>query len=111
MVDLVPRLISNDELGPAHLPPADADWPAIAAFALTFDGYWFWNTYPVRLDMPYVLSAETLTELRTRSFLEHRRWHHYGAVPDEAAMDYLHEVLAEIRRRLPAREDAPRPAV
>ena len=37
--------IPTDSLGPVDVPPANAEWSEIQEFALTFNGYSFWNGF------------------------------------------------------------------
>ena len=91
------RTITNAELTPADVPPADADWQAIADFALTFDGYERWGSFEKCAEIANAELHDSLDHLRTCLFFEQRRWRHYGDEPDEEALAYWRRIVAGIR--------------
>ena len=104
--------ISNDALTAADLPPRNASWRQMSAFAVSYNGY---NHWPSHGDCMGVANnaaefyeklgvlPSTLDELRTCLFVEYQRYLDYGWTPDEKRMQYLRAVVEEIRRRLPRR--------
>jgi hypothetical protein len=94
--------IDNKVLSLADIPGAEADWPAISRFALTFDGYCAWGSFEKCAEIANAQRHYSLTDLRTCLFFEQRRYHHFGEAPDEKAMAYLREVLDKIRSRVAA---------
>ncbi|MFM7815913.1 MAG: hypothetical protein ACKPGI_02980 [Verrucomicrobiota bacterium] len=93
-------LIPNETLRPEDIPGPGAEWPDLAAFALTFDGYGVWDSFERCAEIANERRGETLTELRTCLFFEQRRWRHFGEDPDEETMDYLRKVVDRIRQRV-----------
>ncbi len=103
--------IANAALKEAEVPPADARWGEIGAFALTFNGYEHWGSfekcaevgnrwakaYAQREALP-----KSLAELRTCLFFEQRRWRHFGRSPDTDAMMYIRALVEAIRRKVQA---------
>ena len=117
-----PRNIANKELTQSDIPPVDADWDTIAEFALTFDGYEVWGSSDKCADIANARRHGSLTELRTCLFFAQRRWRHFnpyrvepgvgtrlmitpedkGNHPDKEAMDYVRDVVEQIRARVVA---------
>jgi len=89
--------ISNEALTLDQVPPDDASWPVIAEFALTFDGYEYWEGFERCAEIANNHQHGTLTELRTCLFFEQRRWRHFGTDPDDEAMLYIRSLLGKIR--------------
>jgi hypothetical protein len=84
------------------MPVPQADWEAIQPFALTFDGYTYWGSFERCEEIAETRQQVTLTDLRTCLFFEQRRWRHYGYAPDEEAMEYIHDLVEQIRARVAA---------
>jgi hypothetical protein len=100
--------IRNTALTAAQIPPVHSDYPAIAAFALTFDGYarfdniaGFANNHlsSYRRERQRIRQS-TLTELRACLFYEQRRHRHMGEEPVADDRDYINALLTEIKRRV-----------
>jgi hypothetical protein len=100
-----------------HDVPVEADgWDRLEEFALTYDGYAYWEGLPEVAQTH--LSAwtrdgslpATLDQQRACLFYEQRRWHHFGDVPSGRSLDYLWSIAAAIRAGLdpaPIAVDAP----
>jgi hypothetical protein len=95
-----PIRIATGDLKLFDVPEESADWPVIGRFALTFD--------PKKAD-PYSVNDQSfeamtpdtdLVHLRSRLFLEQRRWNHYGREPDAAAMDGVRKIISLIKAKL-----------
>jgi hypothetical protein len=91
------RSISNDRLRPDDVPSPDADWDAIQAFALTFDGYSASGSFEACAEIANRGEAATLTELRTCLFFEQRRWRHFGEEPDGDDLAGIRRLVELIR--------------
>ena len=100
-----PDAASVRPLAPAQVPSPDADWSAIGAFALTFNGYQYWGSFGRCAEVANRWSdawyreqrlPPALIELRTCLFFEQRRWRHYGRIPDEEAMTYIRALVRAI---------------
>jgi hypothetical protein len=96
----LPEQIPNDRLEPERIPSQEAPWSEIVKFAHTFDGDRHWGSRTACAKIANERRHETLTDLRTCLFFEQRRWNHYGRAPDLLAMDYIRDLLREIRERL-----------
>lgn len=87
-----------------EVPPADADWSEVAAFALTFDGYAalgkacgdLANDVRRRWDSASELPGN-LSHLRGSLFFEQRRFRHFGSEPTGADRAYIAALLDAIR--------------
>jgi len=86
----------------SDIPPVDADWYTIQEFALTFDGYEVWGSFGKCADIANARRHGSLTELRTCLFFEQRRWRPFAEDPDEKAVDYVRDVVEQIRARVVA---------
>lgn len=95
--------IPTDSLGPVDVPPANAEWSEIQEFALTFNGYSFWNGFDRCAAIANAKQPRNLTELRTCLFFEQRRWRHLGKIPDAESMAYIRTLVDEIRAQLDRR--------
>lgn len=100
------ELIANEVLRLDMVPEPDADWGAIAVFALTFDGFEHWGSFGACAQVansPFG-EGEDLTRLRTRLFFEQQRWRHFGRDPEGGSVSYIRRLVEEIRARVgPAR--------
>jgi len=95
--------VANAALSPAAVPAEGDDWDRLNEFALTYDGYAYWDNLPelarravARWTRDGSLPG-TLDELRACLFYEQRRWHHFGAVPRGRAGTYLWALATEVR--------------
>ena len=93
-----------------QIPPPDADWDQISAFALTFDGYQAHGSFETCAELANTVADEysqvgclsedlSLRTLRTCLFFEQRRWRHYGEAPDSEAMKYIRELVNALTQR------------
>jgi hypothetical protein len=94
------REIHNRGLRLADIPPPQADWDVIGAFALTFDGYRHWGSFEACAEVANAKRDGSLTELRTCLFFEQLRWRHFGDEPDAGAMTYIRGIVESIRARV-----------
>jgi len=96
--------IHNIDLRLDQIPSIESDYPAIAEFALTFDGNrrtkdiaLFANKTAGEFQSdPTILSKLNLTELRTCLFYEQRRYHHFGEDPLGGDRDFINQLLLKI---------------
>ena len=104
----MPDEILNSELTEALIPPAGANYGAIAAFALTYDGYERFervaefannNTALYHADKA-TINRRTLTELRACLFFEQRRFRHMDEEPENGDLEYIHALLEAILVRV-----------
>jgi hypothetical protein len=95
-----PRAIPNASLTPSDVPPDDADWGDIQAFALTFNGYETHGSFEACARIANDKRARTLTDLRTCLFFEQRRWRHFGRDPGPEDMAYIRTLVHPIREKL-----------
>lgn len=87
-----------------EVPPTDAEWSEVAAFALTFDGYAalgkscgdLANEVRRRWDAAGEL-PENLSHLRGCLFFEQRRFRHFDSEPTGADRTYIDGLLDAIR--------------
>lgn len=106
------REIPTDHLAENDLPPPNADWEAIAPLALSFNGYAYSekcgelaNAMAAAFARDHRFSgALSLDDLRACLFFEQRRWRHFGEIPDEHAMAYIHRLIEAIREQLRERQ-------
>ncbi len=103
------REIPCDQLTAQDVPPRGADWSAVFAFALTYNGYARFdgedgyapcarlaNTSRTRWDSQREL-PETLIDLRTCLFYEQRRYRHFGILPAGDDARYIGVLVDAIR--------------
>jgi hypothetical protein len=103
-----PRLIPNERLTPADVPPPNADWNRLMWFAASLDGYAEYgslenlgdlaNTALAFWDRVHELPRLDLRALRGCLFFEYRRHHHYGDAPDARATAYIRALIEAIRK-------------
>jgi hypothetical protein len=96
------RPISNEGLRAVDIPSPEADWSAISAFALSFDGYSVHGSFEKCAEIANARRSESQTDLRTCLFFEQRRWRHFGEHPDDDTMVYIRGLVKRIRERVPA---------
>jgi hypothetical protein len=96
----LPSPLSSDELSLSQVPLPEATWPEIVAFSHTFDGYGYWGSNAECTKVANKRRQETLAKVRTCLFFEQRRWNDSGNAPDPNAMDYIRDLIREIRKRV-----------
>lgn len=96
----------NKNLKLTDIPDQNASWEEIATFALTFDGYDFWDTFKKCAEIANKHRHDSLTDLRTCLFFEQRRWRHLDKKPDENSMTYILSVVDKIRNKVVNRDFA-----
>jgi hypothetical protein len=102
--------LANDELTLDLMPEADsASWHEISLFALTFDGYAYWDSFEECARVANATGrryhdrrelSQSLTVLRTCLFFEQRRYHHFGQDPEGESMQYIRATVSAIRARV-----------
>ena len=100
MSDQDRNMIDNASLKPGDIPEPGAPWDEIARFALTFDGYTYWQSFEKCAEIANRGNPETLAELRTCLFFEQRRWRHFGDGPDAEAMVDIRALVEGIRGKV-----------
>lgn len=106
--DLMNIYIENNGLKLINIPAIEADYPTIAEFALTFDGYKYFPDLASnanRIVDEYqqdekIVGSLSLTELRGCLFYEQRRHRHFGEDPEGNDLNYIHALLIEIRNKI-----------
>jgi hypothetical protein len=98
------RPIANSELRDELLPPGDAAWDVIKAFARSYDAYRQYGDNQALGALANGKAQEprccTLSELRAALFYEYRQFNHFGYDPDANAMLHIRALVEEIRERL-----------
>jgi hypothetical protein len=114
--------VPNAELTTAGIPGRADPWDAVSEFALSYDGYGYWDDLPElasRVLQCWTRSRSlpgTLDELRGCLFYEQRRWHHFGEEPSGRSAEYMRAIVEAIaalsatRPRTTTRPADPRPA-
>jgi O-acetyl-ADP-ribose deacetylase len=102
------REIATANLAEHDLPPPDADWGQINAFAHTFNGYTYsdklheiGNGANTAFEQSRAL-PKSLSDLRACLFYEARRWRHYGYDPDATTLRYIQALVEAIRSHVRA---------
>ena len=98
------RIISNAALKLSDLPEPNADWDVINQFAHTIKGYEIHGSFEVCAEIANQHRHETLTDLRTCLFFEARRSRHCGYDPDPTEMEYIHQIIEQMRTKLVAKQ-------
>jgi hypothetical protein len=100
--DFAASAIPNAELDNTAVPTRGESWEAVSDFALSYDGYGYWDNLPSlagrvlqRWTRRRSLPA-TLDELRGCLFYEQRRWHHFGEEPTGRSAEYMWAVIDAI---------------
>jgi hypothetical protein len=95
--------VPNAELASTEIPRRADSWDAVSDFALSYDGYEYWDDLPElarrvlqRWTRSRALPGE-LDELRGCLFYEQRRWHHFGEDPTGRSAEYMRAILDAIR--------------
>ena len=95
-----PAHIATSDLKPSDVPELSADWHTIGRFALTFDPKEA-DPYSIKEQSFDAMTPDTdLVHLRSRLFLEQRRWNHFGREPDAAAIEGVQRVISLIKNKL-----------
>jgi hypothetical protein len=103
MTNKWPDEIPSELLTLADVPDESADWSAIGRFALTLPPSEN-NPYNVdEEDWGRLTNASSLVDMRSRLYLEQRRWNHYGRRPSADIVRQAQRVIALIRARLSER--------
>jgi len=94
--------VPNGEIGTTGVPGRSEPWDAVSEFALSYDGYGYWDDLPElasrvlqRWTRSRALPA-TLDELRGCLFYEQRRWHHFGEEPTGRSAEYMRAMVEAI---------------
>jgi hypothetical protein len=109
LVALFLNAITSKPLTIDDVPDSDAEWPEINRFALSFEGYRYWQSVETcihvgkRCAENYQISEilpDSLHELRTGLLIERNRWRRSGMEPDDRTMTYLQAIITAIRSQL-----------
>jgi hypothetical protein len=92
--------IPNESLVIPDIPGPRAEFTVLVQFARTFDGYEHWGSTELCGEIANKKQWETLTELRTCLFFEHRRWRHFGEMPDKEGIQYWRKLVEMIRGKV-----------
>jgi hypothetical protein len=102
--------IANSNLTEKDIPPPNVEyWGVIDCFALSFNGYNYWDSFDKcalignnswKTWKEKKVLTGSLTELRTCLFFEQRRWRHFDDHPDSETMDYIHALVEAIRKKV-----------
>jgi hypothetical protein len=100
--DFAASAVPNAEIGTAEIPRRGDSWEAVSDFALSYDGYEYWDDLPElasrclqRWTRSRTMPA-TLDELRGCLFYEQRRWHHFGEDPTGRSAEYMRAIVDAI---------------
>ncbi len=100
--DFAASAVSHAELPTVGVPRRGSSWDAVADFALSYDGYGYWDDLPElarRVLQHWTRSRSlpgTLDELRGCLFYEQRRWHHFGEDPTGRSAQYMWAIVDAI---------------
>jgi len=105
--------IPSDQLRANHIPaPRAAFWPAIADFALTFDGYTRNRTAEecdkiskrvVKRFQKSGVLPKAMNDLRTCLFMQQRMLRHWDSSdPETEHLEFIHEIVEAIRTKVQA---------
>lgn len=95
-----PTQIATSDLKLSDVPEASADWHTIGHFALTFDPKEA-DPYSIKEQSFEAITQDTdLVHLRSRLFLEQRRWNHFGRDPDAATIEGVQKIMSLIKVKL-----------
>jgi len=106
-----PNALPNGALRPAAVPTRQDGWERLNEFALTYDGYAYWENLPELAQRALASWTRdgslpaTIDECRGCLFYEQRRWHHFGDVPAGRSLDYFWALAGAVRAKLS--DDAP----
>lgn len=82
------------------IPSPEASVEEIAEFAHSFDGYKAEKSPEACAALANRRFDDTLDDLRSCLFFEHRRWRHFGEEPDAEAAAYFRWLVEAIRQRV-----------
>ena len=111
-----PCAIANMSLDPESVPGPDLGWEKLNEFALSYDGYAYWDDLPelAHRSLTGWIRDDSLPagldELRACLFYEQRRWHHFGDAPNGRSLEYLWDLATAIRAAIEARS-GPEPGI
>ena len=94
--------IPNAALRSSDIPGRGATWDVVAAFALSYDGYAYWDDLgdlannTVRFWTHDRFLPPGIDELRGCLFYEQRRWHHRGDEPRGRSSGYVWALIEAI---------------
>jgi hypothetical protein len=94
------RRRANAALTLSDVPDPGAPWEVIWEFALSYGGYEKAGSLPACAEIANSRRNETLDDLRTCLFFEQRRWRHFGEEPDGEDLEYIRELVKQIRDRI-----------
>ena len=98
-----PAHIATSDLKLSDVPETSAGWHIIGRFALTFNPKES-DPYSIKEQSFDAMTPDTdLVHLRSRLFLEQRRWNHFGRDPDAAAIEGVRKIISLIRSKLDKR--------
>lgn len=109
LVQLFLNAIAPKPLTLDDIPDAEAEWAEINYFALSFDGYRYWQSVEACIQLGkycaqnYHISGilpDSIAELRTGLLVERNRWRRSGIEPDDPSMQYIQAILTSIRLQL-----------
>lgn len=92
--------LSNEELTLAVIPGPGSRWSDIEQFALTYPQAEKLGPKLAELGARHAEARTVptdLSELRACLWFEQRRWRHFQAVPDGAALEHVFRLLAGIK--------------
>ena len=91
------KTISTSALKLKHVPQEMASWRDISVFALSFDPNEM-GDYGTKVgDLKNSGPDSSLMELRAHLYVEQRRWHHFGEIPDKVTMQQIRKIIKWIR--------------
>ena len=115
--DFAASAITNAALARTDVPEPGDTWEAVSDFALSYDGYAYWDDLPElanrcvqRWTRDRSLPA-TIDELRGCLFYEQRRWHHFGGDPAGRSAEYMAALVDALRALTPRVTRRATPAV
>jgi hypothetical protein len=95
----MPKTIPTSALKLEHVPQEMATWRDISVFALSFDPHEM-GTYGAKVgDLKNSGPDSSLMELRAHLYVEQRRWHHFGEIPDKITMQQIRKIIKWIRNK------------
>lgn len=113
MMKLLLNPIPNSELRESDIPCPNARWQLFNQFALSFDGYKYWESPEQCIEVGdrcaemYLRQGvlpNSLAKLRTAMLVERNRWRGHDAEPDDDAMVYIRAIADCIREKIRAHE-------
>jgi len=95
-----PEHIATSDLKLSDVPETSADWHVIGRFALTFNPKES-DPHSIKDQSFDAMTTDTdLVHLRSRLFLEQRRWNHFGRDPDAVATEGVRKIISLIKNKL-----------